>query len=58
MLAAGLALALFGAPMLLLVVKLSGGNSLGLPCRLSLWVMAGLVLVIARAAPDHADLLL
>jgi membrane protease YdiL (CAAX protease family) len=55
-LAYGLALALFGAPILLLATKLAGGNSLGFPFRLSLWALAGISVGIARSALTHWDL--
>jgi hypothetical protein len=47
-LAFGFALALLGAPILLLVTKFAAGNSLGLPFRLSLWALAGVAIGIAR----------
>jgi membrane protease YdiL (CAAX protease family) len=55
-LAFGLAIALFGAPMLLLTTRLAGGNSLGLPFRMSLWTLAGIALGIALLAMTHGDL--
>jgi membrane protease YdiL (CAAX protease family) len=52
LLAFGLAVALLGAPVLLLTVKLVGGNPLGLPVRLALWVLAGIACEIAVLANE------
>lgn len=46
----GLAAALLGAPILLVTVKLVGGNQLGLAARLALWALAGAVCGIALLA--------
>jgi membrane protease YdiL (CAAX protease family) len=52
LLAFGLGVSLFGAPFLLLVVKLTDGNPLGLPVRLALWCLAGVVCGIAMLANE------
>jgi membrane protease YdiL (CAAX protease family) len=46
-LAFGLAVSLLGAPILLTTVRLKNVDSLGLPVRLTLWVLAGVVCGIA-----------
>jgi membrane protease YdiL (CAAX protease family) len=50
LLALGFAASLLGAPILLVTVKLAGGNQLGLAARLALWALAGAVCGIALLA--------
>jgi membrane protease YdiL (CAAX protease family) len=57
-LAFGLALALFGTPILLLTTRFAGGNSLGWPIRLSLWALGGAALGIARSVMKNWDITL
>jgi hypothetical protein len=58
LLALGLAVSLFGAPLLLIAVKLIDINSLGLPVRLALWALAGVVCAIAVLASAPWSLLM
>jgi membrane protease YdiL (CAAX protease family) len=51
-LAFGLAVSLFGAPILLVMVKLIGENPLGLGLRLALWLLASVVCGIAALASE------
>jgi hypothetical protein len=58
LLALGLAVSLLGAPLLLIAVKLSDINSLGLSVRLALWALAGAVCAIAVLASEPWSLLM
>jgi hypothetical protein len=58
LLALGLAVSLFGAPLLLITVRRIDTNPLGLPVRLALWVLAGLVCAIAVLASEPWSVLL
>jgi len=51
-LALGLAISLLGAPILLIAVRLKNVDPLGLPVRLTLWVLAGVVWGIAVLAGE------
>jgi CAAX prenyl protease-like protein len=58
LLALGLAVSLLGAPILLITVKLMDANSLALPVRLALWLLAGVVYAIAQLAGEPWSLLM